>query len=471
MRISHHKNGIVFFLLKAVGKCSVAFFLLAAFFSSSHGQTYFYIQSKLQTTDKKPLAYDIFLRIEFNGTASARISFKDPVTGKNRLIKQNYIDNDFPDRSYNDKTIYLMPFGFAYNEKDNPEKNFVTPRFQFDKGSDMNLATALKKVFYSYDNQQWFLPVSGSFINMPSLSGQVALVKRFYKQNELFYKYALDAYTPILTAEENRRQFFLITIDATNDPQIGPTTLIDQQNLETNLVNYFLALRVGFNFKKIDGQNFTKKVVNDAIDNLKPGPKDIVMLLYSGHGFRYNDDVSDFPRMALVASAEKSPDDANLALEEVYNRILKKGAMVTIVLADCCNEKYGAAPPVGVPQPPIEASPGPPPPLNSDSFRALFIPKHRISVLACASEKNQLAAGNEVLGGFYSHFLVSELFKSLWGNTGEGEISWNMILDNVKEYTRRQALTAPCGKDAPCDGDRSLQRPQFKVSANNIQLH
>src|SRR5580698_9105656 len=100
MRINSPKN-VMPYLLKAV-RCSIAFFLLIILCTNGYGQTYFYIQSELHTADNKPLAYNIFLNVASDGTASARIAFKDPVTGKNRLVKQNYVDNDFPESSYAD---------------------------------------------------------------------------------------------------------------------------------------------------------------------------------------------------------------------------------------------------------------------------------------------------------------------------------------------------------------------------------
>lgn len=466
MQIASLKNKIASFSIKAV-KRSFALFLLMFLCTGSYGQLFFYVTSKLHTPDNKPLTYEIFIKMDVYGSiASARTAFKDPVTGKSRVVKQNYVYNSFPNKSYIDNTVYMMPFGNALNEDGQPEKNFVTPRFQFNKPKTMALYDATVTVYYSFNNKDWFAPQSSSFktIAYQDLIHQKTFVKEFYKENEHFYKDLFNIPTQRLTNAELKRNIFLIAVAATNDPEIGSTTQLDLQNVET--FGYLSFSKFNFHYIEISGAAFTKNAVNAAIDKLRPGPEDAVIFYYSGHGFRYNEDVSAYPRMALVANPSQSPDEANLSLEDVYNSLLKKGAMATIVLADCCNDKYGAKPPVGPSPPEVEANQGTPPPMNPDNFRTLFIPKHPLHVLACAAEINQLAGGNQVLGGFFSNFIIAELQKSLFADNsiGDGESSWDMILNNTKEYTRRQALTAPCN-DGPCYQGRCLQQPDFMVGA------
>ena len=467
MPVKLFRNVTAHFLLKAKVR-SLVFFLLMALCIGSKGQGLFYVESKLHTADHKPLSYRILLKMNYDGSAAARITFKDPVTGKKRLIRQSYVDNDFPDNSYLDSITYLMPFGNAYAEDDAPEKNFVTPRFQFKKTKTLVLADGKVNVFYSYNNQQWFLPDSNTVQeeSYQDLVKSKAFVQQFYKQDDPFYKGIFHIKSRRLTAAEARSKIFLLAIAATNDPQIGITTQIDLQNIRSVFATNADNWRIGFQYQEISGGNYTKKAVDDAIDHLKPRPNDIVIVYYSGHGYRYSNDISPFPRMALVANPSQNPDSVNLRVEDIYNRILKKGARVNIVLADCCNENYGAAPPLGPTQPFTAPMAGGPPTLNLDNFRALFLPSHPLSVLACAAEKNQLAAGNDHLGGFFTSFVVSGLVSSLYGDPWYSESSWTMILNNAREYTRRQALTAPCNS-GPCDGDRSLQRPEFKVIAES----
>ena len=433
----------------------IAFFILMVVCTSSYGQMY-YLQYKLQTADKKPLAYDIFLNIVLSGNSSARIAFKDPVTGKDRLVKLNYVDNNFPDPD-TDKVSYLMPFGNAFDENDKPVNGFIMPWFQFNKSDIFTMSGAVIK---AYINKQ-SAPLAGSYHEV-ELAEIKALTKRFYGKNEAVYKGIFGIPTLPLRATEKGSNLYLIAIAATEDPNIGQTTLKDLENIQILFSDGASVLTFNFKYTEISGKNFTNQAVNDAIDKLKPRPQDIVMVYYSGHGFRYTNDVSPFPRMALVPSPDKNPDTENLSVEDVYTRVLKKGARVTIVLADCCNENYGVAPPLGEVKPYPEPLAGLPK-LNIDNFRSLFLPKQRISLLACAADKTQLAAGDANLGGFFTSYTVSELRKSLYGAQGDGESSWAMIINNSKEYTRRKALTVVC-KEGPCDAnDRDIQTPAMKL--------
>jgi len=463
MQIPLFNKAIAALSVKAA-KWSIAFFSLVLICSYGYGQIFYYAESKLHTADNKPLAYHVFLRVAGDGnSASARVAFKDPVTGKSRLVKQNLVYNNFPDDFDKDSIVYFVPFGDAFDENDQPEKNFIIPMFRFDKSKVEYLADAPITVSYSFNNKNWFAPDSGSIVSKSrqDLVSQKALVKQFFREDEDFYKDLYNIPAKYLIPFEEKRSVFVITVAATDDPEIGKTTTTDLQNAEQVFFAAFYPFK--FHYTKITGTNFTKNAVNKAIAQLKPGPKDVVIFYYSGHGFRYNEDVSSYPRMALVANANQSPDAANLALEDVYNRILKRGALVTIVLADCCNEKYGAAPPKGPSPLPQGGVPPPPPSLDLNNFRPLFMPAKRIRVIACAAEKDQLAGGNEGLGGFFTHFFTDELSKSVFGPAGDGEASWARMLNNVKEYTRRQALTAPCN-EGPCDQGRCLQQPEAEVT-------
>jgi hypothetical protein len=463
-------SNVTFHFLPKAMMGGIAFFLFLTVCSSVYGQTFFNFQSNLRTAENKPLAYDIFLNVKGDGTAAARVAFKDPVTGKSRMVKVNLVDNTFPDRSDTDKVVNLLPFGDAYNENNAPEKGFLTPRFQFNKTNTYSgLADATAKVYYSFNNKQWYEPIANTYQIIPYGTQLAQFVKRFFYKNEEFYQSFFSVAVPLLTAKEKGRKLFLIAIAATDDPKIGETTRTDLISVQGFFPDQIWRWGVDFHYKEITGKDFTKKAVNAAIDNLKPGPKDIIVLYYSGHGFRYTDDTSKYPRLALVSSGSQSPDNDNLSLEDIYKRILTKKALVSIVLADCCNQDYGSSPPVGKVQQKNAASPGSPTPLNLVNWRALFLPDKPLSILACAAEKDQLAAGNELLGGFFTHFMQNEMQKSLVGTFNYGESSWTSILNNAKEYTRRQALTAEC-KDGPCDGDRSLQQPEFKVTSGKPPL-
>ena len=150
----------------------------------------------------------------------------------------------------------------------------------------------------------------------------------------------------------------------------------------------------------------------------------------------------------------------SLPLEDVYKYILKLGARVNIVLADCCNEKINSKVPVGGD---IMVLRGggyntTAQSLNLYNVIALFFPKITTSIIASSTQPNQLALGNPNLGGFFTHYFNAILEKSLYSY--EKSSSWLGILAAAKEKARVQALTGVCG---PSNSDRCVQLTQMYV--------
>lgn len=440
----------------------ISMLLLSMFFyTNCYSQSYFYFETTISTTSNKPLSYYIFLTTDADGTAAGRILFKDPATGENKLVKQNFIDSSATtaNDTTGDKQKYLVPFGNAYHADDTVDPTFIKPRFVFLKQVANNeIFYVPSGIEYTFDKVKWqpaVLTVNQQK-SYPELAGQKDLVSLFYSREDSFYKYLFDIDTRGLNNIDKKTKLYLITVANTNDPKIGITSQKDFGKITATFKQMAAGLGISILSKEISAIGFNKKAVNDAIDTwLKPTPLDIVVLYYSGHGFRYSNDASKYPRMSLRTGPQQDLDLNNMGIEEAYNRILKKGARVNIVLGDCCNEDIGAPVPVG--KLPLKTrDPGTEGlKLNIDNCKALFFPNHPLSILACAAEVGQLATGNPELGGFFTNFLQLQLVKSLYGN--EGESSWLRILLNAKEGTRRQALTALCG-----DG-RCVQRAEISV--------
>src|SRR5688572_14763488 len=94
--------------------------------------------------------------------------------------------------------------------------------------------------------------------------------------------------------------------------------------------------------KVIKGGDFSKAAVNEALDSWladqSPSKADVVVFYYSGHGFRYPDDASEYPRMWLKTREDNQTETTNLRIEEdIFNRVIQMGAGINLVLSDCCN--------------------------------------------------------------------------------------------------------------------------------------
>lgn len=141
-----------------------------------------------------------------------------------------------------------------------------------------------------------------------------------------------------------------------------------------------------------------------------------------------------------------------LGVEEVYNRIVQKGARLNLIFSDCCNESIDTPIPVG-PSPLTTKSVGLP--LSMDNCKALFFAPRKISIIATSADTTQLASGNPEIGGYFSH----QLRASLSSHTSrlKSNVTWAQVLNQARQSTARQALGARCFEQkVPCQ-----QHPWF----------
>lgn len=444
---------------RAAGKLLI--FLCLFVSVKGYSQSYFYFESKLTIPNSPPLIYYTFLTVETDGTASGRIRYQEPVSGESRLIEQSFIDssNTLLTDDADTATKYLIPVGEAYYIEGTDDSGFIQPRFIFQKKTDdkasfyIPFALEYKGVAESWNTAETTLIQQKSY---EELTKQKEFVSYFYSEADNFYAYLFNLDTRSLNSVEQKTRLFLIAVANTGDAKIGVTSQKDLDKITETFTTLTDKLGITLVSQKIAGTAFNKKAVDDAINKwLTPTNIDIVVFYYSGHGFRYSFDVSNYPRISLRTSPDQNIDLNNLSIEEVYNRIVKKGARVNIVLSDCCNENFDAPPPIGRNLLKTKDVGTSGLKLNIDNCKALFFPNHPVSILSSAAEKNQLAVGNPELGGFFTNFFQAQLTKSLYSN--QGESSWLRILLNAKESTRKQALTAPC------NNARCIQRAEISV--------
>ena len=434
------------FTTRAARKVLFIFFFFIS--CRSYGQSYFYFENKLSNHLGQPLDYFIFLTVQTDGTAIARIRFIDPISGEDKLIAQKFTDSS--DQSIPDSTNPFNKYLIAADPPDyligTDDTSFIVPKFMFQKqvaGEDSLYVPV--SVSYKVSGQKWVMAqmVANQQKGYDELSKQKDFVSHFFNEKDAFYAYLFTLDTRALTRLERSAKLFLIVVANTNDPEIGVSSKKDLDKITATFTTLKEQLGIPMIMQTISGDNYSKILVDDAINTLKPAPIDMVVFYYSGHGFRYTNETSDYPRISLRTSKTQDLDKNNLSIEDVYNRILKKSARVTIVLSDCCNDDIGAPVPVGKDPLRTKGTGIAGLKLNFDHCKALFFPDHPISVLSAAAQANQLSSGNPALGGFFTNFFQSQLVNSLYGI--DGESSWLKILVNAKESTRKQALTAACG--------------------------
>ena len=195
------------------------------------------------------------------------------------------------------------------------------------------------------------------------------------------------------------------------------------------------ALSIGFKEYIVDGDRFSKSNVVSTINSVYPGSNDIVVFVYRGHGFRWENQYDVWPRLALNAYGENiQTDNSNsFGLKEVKDLLDKKGARLNIVLGDCCNNVAGRTTVTGNNYWQYQVSG------NTDiaKLRSLFIDtKGSIISSAAKPGRSSFAAFG---GGLYSMSFVQALEQEI-SYFSKGAGNWNNILSNTVKYAYNKSM-------------------------------
>lgn len=437
---------------KRVLTASVFLCLLITASYTSVAQSYFHLQT--QSTATAP-PYNYFLRMEADGSNTLRISYKKE--GKDYLVEVQMMDS-----LASAATRFLIPKTTPRYIQSDVDDSLWLPFIQFETRTDSigiyyePVAVILTQI----ENQQPAILLTAKQKIYEELVKEKPLVLQFYKMNEPFYIFLSSFTTRNLNRDEQKRNFYLIIIANTNDPYIGKSSQKDLTGVYETFATLTKQAGIGFIPVIVSGDAFNIANTQRAIDTIKPSALDIVFFYYTGHGFRFANDVSKYPRISFRTNTMQVRADNNLAVEDVYKTLIAKRAKVTIVISDCCNEKLGASVPFGLDMLRPRATGTEGLKLNYDNFRKLFLPTQTTSIIIGSAAPNQLAVGNPNMGGFFTNFFKAELVKSLYSNTGES--TWLRISLNATENTRKQSLTALCSTTPNVNG-RCVQRAEVRV--------
>ena len=194
--------------------------------------------------------------------------------------------------------------------------------------------------------------------------------------------------------------------------------------------------------KKVGAQNKTEVVsrgtdtptlLAKAIENFKPGKQDIVVFVYSGHGFRFQDQKDYFPCIDLSPTAYDKAVENYTTMTEIYKAITDKGARLNIVLSDCCNTKVGQETPTAVSISTLfsRASHS----LDTDKLRTLFLGQGG-NVWATAASPGE-ASWCSVKGGFFLLSFIESLRYQISTLTQE-KPSWESLINLAIDEARKK---------------------------------
>lgn len=294
-------------------------------------------------------------------------------------------------------------------------------------------------------------------LNQADLTEEFVL--QYYTADDTFYKNLFEAEVRSLSTQEKATRLHLVVVANTNDLKIGKTCAIDKDATRVLFGEVAEFLGIQFAPTVIEGNAFSKVNVDKAINALRPGPNDIVVFYYSGHGFSDTRDGYNFPYMDLRdKSFQQFGGQYAMNMEAVYQKIKAKGARLNLVLSDCCNNDPRQTNNVSSEAPSTRTSS-----IGWDKNKclALFMNPKRSSILMTAAQKGELSAGNAHDGGFFTFNFRESLEKQIGLFDKSREVSWNGILNMARTQTIARANRTKCRQP-----DESLkicvQNPVFR---------
>ena len=402
--------------------------------------------------------YKAFLSRNKNATGFIRIAFKNdqqmPVVVEMQLY-QHYDDDNFygaPDSSaicFEGKDPKVIK-----GNLDHPLDQMI---FRFKKNPATGIYDPVEVMKRDNATFQKVLTEASSakLLQAKDLTG--AFLQQYYLPNEsLFINADATGISPL--AKSTR--LYLVSVANTKAMNIAASCRTDRTSMLTIFGAVAKKLNVPFVPIEIYDDNFNADTVNSALAGLKPGPNDIIVFHYSGHGFVDRDPKIRFPRMDLRASEFDDLDPKQeLQMEKVFQMIVSKGARMNLVLSDCCNSTPGAKIPVSRNPPSTRSSPIP---FNEEICKLLFMDPKPHSILMTAAAKGEVAGGFESDGGIFTFNFRETLVNLMTPLTKQGDVSWQKIISETEANTIKLSPSTVCEGKTQADG-QCLQHPVNKV--------
>ncbi len=224
----------------------------------------------------------------------------------------------------------------------------------------------------------------------------------------------------------------LVLVSNSNDGTLGTGFLANHRKLKSLFKDVASTCNMKFDFKEVIGDDFTKARVEHSVSNVQSGSSDVIVFYYSGHGFRFADQSSVWPRIDLRDGISQAVSISNsLSLDyDVYQPLSKKGARLTIVIGECCNTATGGTPSRSDP---VIMSPGQNM-LSAPSVKALF--NKQGNILVASSSPGQPSWYYVASGGYFCNSLLDNFLSDVGFTSTTTDITWNKIFDDTIRDTQ-----------------------------------
>ena len=369
-----------------------------------------------------------------------RVSYYSP-DNKYQVVNVNYNSStgSFPDGS---TYFFMSGYGPRFITQDSAGQSYNPDHFIWRKGkyeANWKNPSTTDDPKLSYASE---IPVD-SFYQMNPYTVSETFLRKFFWENEADYLSlrelcGLVDITSTTNQVNNSSKLHLMVVANTLIGDIGPSCKADRDKLDYEFRSIADALGMGYQKYIVDENNFNKATVQSTINSVLPGANDIVVFVYRGHGFRWNNQTDAYPMMDLRTSNYLNIDKStSMGLSEVYNSFKNKGARLNIILADCCNNF------VGINQTTSSSF------LNSQSdnkpdinkLKKLFV--NARGNLICAAAKTGEYSWANPFGGFFTLSFIQAMKEKI-SYFNNSTSTWNDIITYTTKLAKDKSSPTLC---------------------------
>ncbi|MBS1599404.1 MAG: caspase family protein [Bacteroidetes bacterium] len=260
----------------------------------------------------------------------------------------------------------------------------------------------------------------------------------FFGTGETFYVNLFNSPTTNNTAQ-NSSTLKLYVIANTLDEDIGSTCQKDVARVKHKFNDIASFLGMKMEYTEITGTSFNKNIIVNTLNNLDSKSDDIIVVCYSGHGFRYsNDRDHPYPQFDLTTSSTQIITENTMNAADVYTLLNKQSAHLKLLFTDCCNSEIRQSRPFGHSNPFTAKSRVQ---WNKTNCEQLFINTNG-TIIASAASAGEVAFCNSDIGGYFLYNLVESLDKAL--DVFSSNPSWQNIIDETRKRVLSMTSNSNC---------------------------
>ncbi len=313
------------------------------------------------------------------------------------------------------------------------DENMPTFIWTWEESDQSDMSEVPIVAFDIDDEDSWFEALAFQEIQLSEMDKEY--IEQFYNDDEPEYKLMMKGMKLVKNQTKaiakkstlDQSTIHLIVTANTEVSDIGQACLVDLNRVKSEFSGVAKALRMSLKTHVIAGENYSKETVSKTVEEVLPDKDDVVVFVYSGHGFRFKDQKDYYPCLDLSSSAYDKATENYVMLSDVFKAISEKGARLNIVLSDCCNSEVDQTLPLLKTNSLFSRAN-----TNFDLEKLKFLfQQSGGNVIATAASPGEVSwCGSN--GGFFMLSLIESLRNQISAVSG-GKPSWDSLIQNAIE--------------------------------------